>query len=148
MKDRIKLLMEFEKMTQQDFANFIGISPGALSSIFSGRTKPTLNTVEAIHSKYPEINLDWLMFGKGEMFLNANGSRKTNKSCYNNNPVLPFDDLDVDNFAEQDTKPSPKGNLENVHKEIKYIDKPARKIKEIRVFFDDQTWETFSPKED
>lgn len=30
---------------------------------------------------------------------------------------------------------------------IKYIDKPARKITEIRVFYDDQTWETFVPSE-
>lgn len=29
---------------------------------------------------------------------------------------------------------------------IKYIDKPVRKITEIRIFYDDQTWETFEPK--
>ena len=28
---------------------------------------------------------------------------------------------------------------------MKYIDKQQRKITEIRVFYDDQTWETFSP---
>ena len=30
--------------------------------------------------------------------------------------------------------------------EVKYIDKPQRRITEIRIFFDDQTWETFVPK--
>lgn len=30
--------------------------------------------------------------------------------------------------------------------EVKYIDKPQRKITEIRIFYDDQTWETFVPK--
>lgn len=29
---------------------------------------------------------------------------------------------------------------------VKYIDKPQRKITEIRIFYDDQTWETFVPK--
>ena len=29
---------------------------------------------------------------------------------------------------------------------VKNIDKPQRKITEIRIFFDDQTWETFLPK--
>lgn len=48
MKDRIKRLMESQHMTQQDFADYIGISSASLSSIFTGRTKPTLNTVEAI----------------------------------------------------------------------------------------------------
>lgn len=30
--------------------------------------------------------------------------------------------------------------------EVKYIDKPQRKITEIRIFYDDQTWESFVPK--
>ena len=33
-----------------------------------------------------------------------------------------------------------------VKTEVKYIDKPQRNITEIRIFFDDQTWETFVPK--
>ena len=55
-------------MTQQTFADFIGISSASLSSIFTGRTKPTLNTVEAIKSKFTKINLDWLLYGQGPMF--------------------------------------------------------------------------------
>ncbi|MFW5557571.1 MAG: helix-turn-helix domain-containing protein, partial [Prevotella sp.] len=45
MKDRIRLVMENQHQTQKVFANFIGMSEGALSSIFNGRTKPTLNIV-------------------------------------------------------------------------------------------------------
>ncbi|EGC85450.1 hypothetical protein HMPREF9303_0929 [Prevotella denticola CRIS 18C-A] len=33
-----------------------------------------------------------------------------------------------------------------VRTEVKYIDKPQRRITEIRIFFDDQTWESFVPK--
>lgn len=29
---------------------------------------------------------------------------------------------------------------------VKYVDKPQRKITEIRIFYDDQTWESFVPK--
>ena len=35
---------------------------------FNGRTKPTLNTVEAIKGKFPKISLDWLMYGTEPMF--------------------------------------------------------------------------------
>ena len=48
MKDRIRQIMESKHMTQQVFAQFIEMSPASLSSIFSGRTRPTLNIVEAI----------------------------------------------------------------------------------------------------
>ena len=60
-------------MTQQTFANFIGINAASLSSIFNDRTRPTLNTVEAIKSKIPNLNTDWLMFGHGQMFNDTKG---------------------------------------------------------------------------
>ena len=68
MKDRIRQIMESQHMTQQSFAQFLGMSPAILSSIFNGRTKPTLNTVDAIKVKIPTINTDWLIFGHGDMF--------------------------------------------------------------------------------
>ena len=34
---------------------------------------------------------------------------------------------------------------EIAREEVKHIDKPQRKVMEIRVFYDDQTWETFVP---
>ena len=34
---------------------------------------------------------------------------------------------------------------EIVREEVKFIDKPQRKVIEIRVFYDDQTWDTFVP---
>ena len=73
MKDRIKKVMESQHMSQQTFAHSIGMSPASLSSIFNGRTKPTLNIVEAIKDKIPRISTDWLIFGKGDMYLSDSG---------------------------------------------------------------------------
>ena len=74
MKDRIRQVMELQRMTQQEFAQFIDVSPASLSSIFNGRTKPTLNIVEAIKKKISNINTDWLMFGSGSMYMSDNGN--------------------------------------------------------------------------
>ena len=35
--------------------------------------------------------------------------------------------------------------LEPIRDEVKILDKPQRKVIEIRVFYDDQTWDTFVP---
>ncbi len=60
--------MEAQHITQQAFAEFLGISPATLSSIFSGRTKVTLNTIKAIKKKFPSLNYGWLLDGTGPMF--------------------------------------------------------------------------------
>ncbi|EJX02105.1 transcriptional regulator, partial [gut metagenome] len=71
MKDRIRQLIDFTQMSQQDFANAIGVSPASLSSIFTGRTNPTNNHVQAIHRAFPEVNINWLLFGEGDMLLSG-----------------------------------------------------------------------------
>ncbi len=148
MKDRINQLMKNQHMTQQTFADFIGISTASLSSIFNGRTKPTLNTVEAIRGKFPTISLDWLMYGIGKMFteksidesnqLSSDVSSSASTDLFSN-----IDNTIVDNTSIENNVPI---TNRSVKTEVKYIDKPQRKITEIRIFFDDQTWETFVPK--
>ena len=61
--------MRHEGMTQQEFATTLELSPSSLSSIFNGRTNPTNNHVLAIHKRFPNINVNWLMFGEGDMYV-------------------------------------------------------------------------------
>lgn len=153
MKDRIKQIMEAQHMTQQTFANFIGMSPASLSSIFNDRTKPTINTVEAIKSKMPSLSTEWLLFGRGSMFMddtpgdgveNAGGEQRSIKE-----PVLNFGDgpalpqsYGQDNRTQHQKRPADNGMSININN----VERPSRKITEIRVFFDDQTYESFVPK--
>ena len=69
MKDRIKQLMESQHMTQKSFSEFLEKSQGTISSIFTGRTRPTLDIIEAIKTKFPEVSINWLLFGTGEMYV-------------------------------------------------------------------------------
>ena len=152
MKDRIRQIMESQHMSQQVFAQFIEMSPASLSSIFNGRTKPTLNIVEAIKKKIPDISIDWLMFGSGSMYIDSNTSGPTPSSSsslekesmlnFSDAPVsssdLPFSSTPVSNSVKTTRQVSPR-------EEIKILDKQPRRVTEIRVFYDDQTWESFVP---
>ena len=66
---RIKKVMESYGLQQQAFAKKLGVSPATISSIYTGRTKPSNNLVQAIHREFPEINTNWLLFEEGEMRL-------------------------------------------------------------------------------
>ena len=153
MKDRIKRIMESQHMTQQVFAQFIKISPATLSGIFNGRTNPSLNIVEAIKQSLPSISTDWLLFGRGPMYIDVNAVENDDAAS-----ARPGTHEQVLDFGQPTTAPSdgvpgvgyrqgvnntPK-NLDNLI--LKNIDKPQRKITEIRIFFDDQTFESFVPK--
>lgn len=153
MKDRIRRIMESQHMTQQVFAQFIKISPATLSGIFNGRTNPSLNIVEAIKNSLPSISTDWLLFGNGPMYIDvskgesvasAGGSADSKEALldFETPSTAPSIASQTGGFV-QGVNSTPK-NIEQFV--VKNIDKPQRKITEIRIFFDDQTWETFLPK--
>lgn len=152
MKERIKRLMESLHMTQMNFAQFIGMSPASLSSIFNDRTKPTLNTVEAIKNKIPRINTEWLIFGTGGMYVEDNQEHigAIDNSHAEIEPVLDFGaepSVSESTISDPIVQPQTQNRRQEIiRSEIKYIDKPQRKITEIRVYFDDLTYETFEPK--
>jgi len=143
IKDRIRQLMIAQHMTQQSFAGVLGISTASLSSIFNDRTKPTLNHVMAIKDKFPSISLEWLVNGKEPMYADGTtgSSTATNPAKSVVEPQLNFDDPDTQPPIDHvviDSRPSPPV--------VKIVEKPQRKITEIRIFYDDQTWESFLPK--
>ena len=152
MKDRIRQIMESQHMTQQVFADYIGLGAATLSNIFNDRTRPTLNVVEAIKKKIPNINTDWLMFGSGEMFLQENSPSPTPTDAPSSGQLSMFDFDASPSPTPQNVVPAPQNSnsvrtthQEMVREELKIIDKPQRRVQEIRVFYDDQTWETFVP---
>lgn len=144
MKNRIRQIQESKQMTQREFAEVLGISPSSLSSIYNGHTSPTNNHVQAIHRRFPEISITWLMFGEGEMMDSENtADRPTNDT------VAP----PTEKAAPAPSQEPAVEGVENaapgqvvVREIVKYTDKPQRKITEIRVFYDDGTFDTFSGK--
>ena len=154
MRDRIKQLMQSQHLNQQAFAEKLGISPAGLSSIFNKRTEPTLNHVEAIKKTFPTINLEWLLYGNGPMFHDSplsDSSEGTSQLHVDGQET--YLDFSATSPQPSPTRQDPTAVFKpsNAPKQAemqiqKIFDKPQRKITEIRLFYDDQTWETFVPK--
>lgn len=159
MKDRIRQIMEAQHMSQQVFAEFIGTTPATLSGIFNDRTRPTLNIVESIKKKIPDINTDWLMFGVGSMFRDGEDASSTHMAAAEQprqgDIFLPENFSDYPSTPLQGHPSSVQTTLNNnsvkstraevLRENMNFLDKPQRKVTEIRVYYDDQTWESFVP---
>lgn len=170
MNERILQLMDSQHMNQQLFAELLGISSATISSIKKGRTQPTLGIVEAIKKKFPTINTDWLIFGKGPMFIDdksgtssqsvANQTQapaSTSAQIPSSTPsgqaheaVLDFND-DSDRVYDDGNSGSYNRTVRtapnsNVVSTPKIINTQPKRISQILVFYDDKTWETFVPK--
>lgn len=146
-------------MTQLAFSQFTKISTASLSGILNGRTKPTLNTVEAIRNSFPNINIDWLMFGTGPMFVDGDATQPSSDTQKTSAGADAEPSLDFGNNDGGRSESAMQGSVDdssykrvvstpnkNIIPAVKYLDKPQRQITEIRVYFDDLTFETFVPE--
>ena len=149
--ERIKLIMQDQHMTQQVFADFLQQAPATLSSIFNGRTRPTLNIMDAIKEKIPNINMDWLLYGSGEMYI----SHPDADSQAHSSPEAQDLVLNFEGTAQPASRPLPPSGgyatggkpsyPEHAREEVRIIEREPRRVTEIRVYYDDQTYETFVP---
>jgi len=67
MVERIKLIMGHYQLRPAQFSDAIGMQRSAVSHVLSGRNKASLDFVLRIKKHYPEISLNWLLLGEGQM---------------------------------------------------------------------------------
>ena len=161
MKERLLQIMKWQGMTQNEFAAAIGISPASLSSIINGHNNPTIKYIYAINNRFPEINQNWLIFGKGEMLgASSDGDGSSWREApdvaslphgTSAQPSLfdsPMLDVGVLQASTDNVTPTstPIKHAGKVQEMMKNPDRHQRRIKEIRIFFDDGTYETFPGK--
>ncbi len=80
MINRINLILKAKNITARQFAEEIGIQPSGMSHILSGRNNPSLDFVSKVIRRYPEIDSNWLLLGRGEMYMTGTPAPATSVS--------------------------------------------------------------------
>ena len=63
-----------------EFADEIGVQRSNISHVLSGRNKPSLDFLMKIKDRFPEIQWEWLIEGKGAMIFSENEAASTPSS--------------------------------------------------------------------
>ena len=103
MKDRISLLIKAKNLTAAQFADEIGVQKSSISHILSGRNNASLDFIQKILLSYPEVSMEWILFGKGPIFRSTEPATNVNNDVHLNAvhsqelpPVDLFSDLATD----------------------------------------------------
>ncbi len=143
MKDRIVKIMERERMGQAQFASAIGIQRAAMSHIISGRNNPSLDVMLKILHRYPQLNPDWLLFGKGEMLRSTDSSVEQAEDQAKTPPQL---HLMADDHVEV-SQAALNTEREPLEKQMAIsVEKTSKTVSRIMVFYSDNTYDTFVPE--
>ena len=144
--DRLRMILERVNLTPGNFADKIGVAPATISHILSGRNKyPSAEVMLRLHETYPDIDLNWLLTGEGTLIKDDPDSMFTGSLFGDNLINATKSAAEAENRKENTLETANNVGNPVVKQEIIYKEKPTRKIAEIRIFFDDGTYETFTP---
>ena len=147
MKDRNKKIMENEDLTASRFADRLEINRAVVSHILTGRNNPSLDVVTKILLEMDYINSDWLLRGEGSMYKDGFVPKDENeRTLFDREPVNEGKDTDVTKYAkENDSKPSFEVDKRADKQDVPPIPINDRKVTQIIVYYNDNTFETFTP---
>ena len=67
MNNRIALVIQAKNITPSQLADELGVQRSGVSHIMTNRNKPSLEFIQKLLKKYPDISTNWILFGEGPM---------------------------------------------------------------------------------
>ncbi|MDR0711707.1 MAG: helix-turn-helix domain-containing protein [Prevotellaceae bacterium] len=158
MKDRILQFLALESLSPTRFADQLGVQRSGVSHILAGRNKPSYDFIEKMLLTFPNINAEWLLLGKGEMYKAAAKSASPSLSLFEEHS--PQKEVSVSttqaNEKNEDKKSAPE-RLE-VEKSAKLQhaiaqnmaaenpENPKKTVESITIFYTDKTFCAYRPE--
>jgi transcriptional regulator with XRE-family HTH domain len=144
---RLEIILDYYNLTASSFADKINVQRSSLSHLLSGRNKPSLDFIIKVIDVFPEVDLYWILNGKGVFPKSENTSiplevsEKRNQSIPLIESSLPEPDL----FSTIANVNTPIYIEKNTVESIKTENNSSEEIERIVVFFKNGTFKNYKP---
>lgn len=128
---RLEKILDYYNLTATAFAEEIAFNRSTISHLLSGRNKPSLEFVMKVLQKFPDVEMNWLLFGKGTFPSPTENKTAVLSSSQN---VTSETEKTMDLFTEENTTPKNK-NPEVIQK--------TSQIEKIIIFYKDGSFKVY-----
>ena len=151
MREKLLDLMKNEGLKPSPLAETLGINPAGISHILAGRNKPGFDLLQKILRRFPRINPDWLLLDAPQMYREQipGNPTQSQSAVLENEPTGGL-------FGQPATEPgrpgiSPTSVTERPESPRTLTELPVGKkagvsVTRIVLFYDDQTFESYTPE--
>lgn len=137
---RLEIVLDYYSLNASAFADKIGVQRSSMSHLLSGRNKPSLDFIMKILEVFPDVDLYWILIGKGS-FPNQNNNVEITKVA---SPISlsqnHTDNLFSPNEIKEDEKKETQSEFESHNINLK-----DDEIEKIVLFYKNGTFKAFSP---
>lgn len=168
--ERIKELIDDQGLSNTDFAKEANLNPATISHILSGRNKPSLQVVNQIKEVFTNVNLDYLITGSGQLYIDVTNVNSTNTTSepnlFGSQGGLPMEGVRVVSepgtvpqqssvkIAEETVKKvEPRPRSSSIVKDIEEKNEPSvnvkssdkKEVEQIVIFYTDGSFKAYKP---
>jgi transcriptional regulator with XRE-family HTH domain len=126
--NRLKEIFDFYELSASSFADKIDVGRASISHILSGRNKPSLDFVMKVVSTFEEVELYWLLNGKGSFPPNADKISKA---------------IDTKKENEVESKVEIETTEAEVDPETRKSSSTKKSISKVIIFYTDGSFESY-----
>jgi len=141
---RLEIILDYYALNASSFADKIGVQRSSMSHLLSGRNKPSLDFVMKIMEVFPDVDLYWILNGKGSFPKNNDEVVETTKTpapVSSDENISGGDLFSAINYKEVEkpaTRISPEIKNPNLSSEESEIEK-------IVIFYKNGTFKAYNP---
>ena len=148
---RLEILLDYYSLNASAFADKIGVQRSSLSHLLSGRNKPSLDFILKILEVFPDVDLYWILNGKGNFPKNSDENRSgiiAEKIISAPTPI-PQNQIAENLFspAEIPVVKNPIENIKTILNENITISTSSNEIDKIVIFYKNGTFKDYKPSE-
>ena len=142
---RLEIILDYYGLNASAFADKIGVQRSSLSHLLSGRNKPSLDFILKILDVFPDVDLYWILNGKGSFPKNMDAVSK--KESTPPLPIVENTDRSEDLFTEREKEDlNPKVERKLIEEQIVTKNPSEGEIDKIVVFYKNGTFKSYFPE--
>jgi len=148
---RLEIILDYYALNASGFADKIGVQRSSMSHLLSGRNKPSLDFVMKILEVFPDVDLYWILNGKGTFpkLEEEDFEKKSESNAFSQKVVAPASSIEnesgVDLFSQlqYEEERLPVKNV--MESKTSNLEPDQNEIEKIVFFYKNGTFRVYNP---
>ena len=148
---RLEIILDYYSLNASSFADKIGVQRSSLSHLLSGRNKPSLDFILKILEVFPDVDLYWILNGKGTFPKNSEQLDKKENNVQEivkqNISTPPLTEIIPENLFSEIKTPNvvPALETKKIENQNSAKESDSTEIDKIVIFYKNGTFKSYVP---
>lgn|SRR5690606_32600845 len=139
---QLQKIMDHFSLSTTELADTILVPRATISHLISERNKPSLEFITKLHTRFPTLNLEWLIYGKDPFLTTDNVVHAIDKSIEKEPVFMPNISIEEKEIAVTVDKNIEQKGIENEEKILSFTKKD---VEAVVILYTDGTYKHYHP---